>query len=136
MEKKLKEAVENYQCSGCANGGDISCFKKQNYGSGCGSHFAGTRVSFIGKIFLGMPKPFMRLGEFADMRPNIFKSFTGKEYDKWNIPVWKYKDEHGHTLVRGLKPRVNEPFIHVFLEDCIDKIDCYQLSKEDIENMD
>ena len=30
METKFKLAIENYQCSGCAVGCDISCFEKNN----------------------------------------------------------------------------------------------------------
>ena len=40
------------------------------------------------------------------------------------------------TLVRGFIPRRNEPFLHIFLENCLDKIDCLEITNEDIEDMD
>jgi len=140
MEKEIKKAVEQYQCSGCANGSDISCFEKSSVaGIGCGKHFAGTTMMPGGKIFLGMPKGFNRLGKEVDLKPTIFKTFSSAykwEYDMWNIPVWKHLNEAGHTLVRGIMPRKNESFIHIYLEDCISKIDCREITQSEIEGMD
>lgn len=137
MEKNIKKAIENYQCAGCMVGGDTSCFHTDNIGIGCGQHYSGTSIGGIGKIFLGLPKSFSRLGDSKDMRPKIFNKFSEYgNYDKWNVACWKYKNEEGHTLVRGLMPRRNEPFIHIFLEDCLDKVNCYELTEEDINYMD
>lgn len=139
METKFKLAIEEYQCSGCINGGDISCFKENtNGGIGCGNHYAGTTIYGVGKIFLGMPKGFNRLGEQEELKPIIYDTFESSnwKYDMWNIPVWKYLSEEGHTFVRGLMPRRNEPFLHVFLENCIDKINCLEVSRDDVYEMD
>jgi hypothetical protein len=136
MENNVKNAVKEYQCSGCTSGNYETCFKKnENEGIGCGKHFAGTMILGIGKIFLGMPKGFNRLGKNEEMLPVIFDKFEDN-YDKWNIPTWKHLNEQGHTLVRGLRPRKNEPFIHIFLEDCLDKINCFEVSQDDIDKMD
>ena len=144
MDKKISSAVERYQCSGCISGSDITCFKanETSGGVGCGKHLSGTTIIGIGKVFLGLPKGFNRLGHLGNMKPVIFISFKEfaesgwKEYNKFNRPVWKYLDEHGNTLVRGLMPRRNEPFLHIFLEDCISQIDCLEITKEDIDEMD
>ena len=143
MDKNISEAVERYQCSGCVAGYNTSCFKKnQDAGVGCGKHLAGTMIISIGTIFIGLPKGFNRLGHLVKMKPIMFKNFKEfsesdwGNYEKFNIPVWKHLDEHGNTLVRGLMPRRNEPFLHIFLEDCLDKIECLEISKEDIDNMD
>ncbi len=144
MDKKVSSAVERYQCSGCISGHDTSCFKaNENAGGvGCGEHFSGTIISGVGKVFLGLPKGFNRLGHLENMKPIIFKSFKDftesdwKEYNNFNRPVWKHLDKHGNTLVRGLMPRINKPFLHIFLENCISQIHCLEISKEDIENMD
>lgn len=144
MDKKVSSAVERYQCSGCISGSDTSCFKANETagGVGCGKHFSGTIISGVGKVFLGLPNGFNRLGHFENMKPIIFKSFKefiesdwGK-YDNFNIPVWKYLDQHGNTLVRGLMPRRNEPFLHIFLENCVSQIHCIEISQDDIKNMD
>lgn len=143
MDKKVSVAVERYQCSGCISGSDTSCFKENVAGGiGCGKHLAGTMITGIGSVFLGLPKGFNRLGHLDNMKPTIFKSFkefteTGwKEYNNFNIPVWKHLDKHGNTLVRGLMPRRNEPFLHIFLENCISQIHCIEISQDDINDMD
>jgi len=139
MKDEFKNAIEEYQCPGCISGYDIECFEHNTDGGiGCGRHMAGTGISSIGKIFLGMPKGFDRLGECTRLKPYIFETFESSEwkYDMWNIPVWKYKNEQGHTLVRGIMPRRNEPFIHIFLEDCISKINCLEIIQDDVNGMD
>lgn len=137
MEKKISDAILEYQCSGCIGGPGLDCFKPDdNGGVGCGEHLAGTMVLGIGKFFLGLPPGFCRLGLFEKLRPVIFEKFDDCDWDKkFNIPVWKHSNEEGHTLVRGLSPRVNSPFIHIFLEDCVDKIDCVEISAEEIKEM-
>jgi len=136
MKENIKNAIEEYQCSGCVSGCDISCFGSHVIGVGCGKHYAGTMLSYVGNIFLGLPKGFNRLGNFKDMKPRIFENFEGSQYDKFNVPVWKYLTENGHTLVRGISPRINAPFIDIYLENCIDKIQCLEITESDIEAMD
>lgn len=139
MNEEVKNNIEDYQCSGCICGSDVSCFENnQTGGVGCGKHNPGTFISNIGKIYLGMPNGFNRLGFAEKMKPNIYENFESSDwhYNTWNVPVWKYKNDKGHTFVRGIMPRRNEPFLHVFLEDCLDKINCLELSKSDIEGMD
>lgn len=136
MTEKVRKAVEEYQCSGCVWGSNIDCYKK---GSNleCVKHVAGTRVSNIGRIFLGMPTGFNRFGAYEDFDLQIFESFEKKEwvYNLWNIPSWKWLSKDGHTFVRGLCPRVNQPFLHVILEDCVDKIDCYEITASDLDGI-
>lgn len=142
MKKDHKKAIEKYQCPGCMSGCKVEeCFSESEVGIGCGNHRAGTAIFPIGKMFLGMPKGFSRLGVGLGGDENmpliIFDNFKQKwEYDMWNIPVWKHRNKLGHTLVRGMSPRTNMPFLHVILEDCLDKIDCLEISEEDIKNMD
>ena len=139
MKNKFKLAVEQYQCPGCVAGCDTTCFSEHETGIGCGKHCAGTIIfPGIGNVFLGMPKGFNRLGEFTHMIPLVFNTFESSEcpYDKYNIPSWKFLSKDGHTFVRGLMPRRNEPFMHIYLENCIDKIDCLELTQDDIDYMD
>ena len=140
MEEKIKNAIEEYQCSGCVAGSDTSCFSPYTIGVGCGKHCAGTTIWGSGKIFLGMPTGFNRLGESEKLIPVIFEKFDSSEYNKFNIPVWKYLKD-GHTFVRGFRPRRNETFLHIFLEDCLNKftgfgIDCLEITETDIDEMD
>lgn len=139
MEDNIKEAIEHYQCSGCINGGDISCFQPYGAGVGCGYHMAGTMISNIGKIFLGMPKGFNRLGVYPDMKPRLYSQWKDEDdhYNTWNIPVWKYLDpETGYTLVRGICPRTTWPFIDIFMENCMDKVNCMEITSDIHKGMD
>jgi len=138
METKVKDAIKEYQCSGCTNGSFPSCFTEYGSGVGCGSHHAGTIMMPIGFIFLGLPKGFNRLGPVSPehLKPRIFKTYEDSKYNKWNIPTWKHLNEDGHTLVRGISPRTNLPFTDIFLEDCVSKIDCLEISQEEINAMD
>lgn len=138
MKEKVKKAIEEYQCSGCISGHNIECFEKCDTGIGCGKHYAGTHIMpMVGKIFLGLPKGFNRLGKTDDMKPYIFNDLNGcGKYDKFNIPVWKHLDKNGNTIVRGLKPRLNTPFIHIILKDSLSEIDCLEITNKDLEEMD
>jgi len=139
LSKKVKAAVEEYQCSGCVGGSDTSCYEAAQFHAGCERHVAGTIFApHIGSILLGMPKGFNRLGLLGAKQPIcIFKTFADSSYtfDKYNVPVWKMV-LNGHTFVRGISPRINMPFILVFLEDCADKIDCLEITEKDLEEMD
>jgi len=139
MKTEIKKAVEKYQCAGCVNGRGISCFLENPQGGvGCGKHYAGTLMSNVGKLFLGMPKGFNRLGDSPDLRPTIYETLESSDWghDMFNVPVWKFVSKEGHTFVRGIMPRLNEPFLHVFLENCADKIDCLEITQDDLDNMD
>lgn len=139
INEKVKHAIEEYQCSGCLFGYDTTCFGNNSIaGIGCGKHRAATMIGGIGKIYIGMPKGFNRLGAFENKQPYIFENIESAdwEYDMWNIPVWKYLSKEGHTFVRGIMPRRNEPFIHIYLEDCLDKINCLEILQKDIDYMD
>ena len=142
MKDNIKKAIKEYQCSGCINGYDpveSDCFKPRDTGCGCGAHRAGTFMLAVGKLFLGMPKGFNRLGKDNDMHPYIFDDFKnqyGEGYDKFNVPVWKYLDKFGNTIVRGLQPRLNLPFLHIHLGNHMDEIDCVEITNDDIKNMD
>jgi len=138
MKAIVKLAIEEYQCSGCVIGGNVQCYEKNSLsGIGCGKHFAGTESPGIGKFFLGMPKGFNRLGLYTNLKPNIYETYESSDwkYNMWNIPAWKHLSKEGHTFVRGIIPRKNEPFIHVFLENCLDKINCLEITQENVDFM-
>lgn len=56
MLKEIENAIKEYQCSGCTNGCDISCFDSIPNHCGCDAHSVGTIISNIGYVYLGMPK--------------------------------------------------------------------------------
>ena len=131
---KTKELVEEYQCPGCVCGSNFECYVK-GYSLECEKHVAGTMIMPGGKIMLGMPKGFNKTGKAFQF--NIFESFNdGWGYSFLNSPVWKWLDKNGNTMVRGISPRINLPFLHIFKGDCMKEIDCYELTGKDIEGMD
>ena len=141
MKKQMSiiRAIKTYQVPGDIGNFDKDDYKTEDGGVGWKDHHPATYISGIGKIYLGMPKPFSRLGEFNDMTLHIFKDY--EQYITffklpYNVPCWKFLDEYGNTLVRGLMPRINRPFICVVLGDCMDKINCVEISKEEAETMD
>jgi len=142
MKQTIKNAIKEIQCAGCVCGSDTSCYIKGSIGVGCDKHAAGTIIfPIVGPIFLGLPKGFNRLGEFNRMKLYIFETFDDFkkydfEYDKYTIPVWKFLSKKGHTFIRGLQPRINEPFLHIVLTNCIDKIECLEITQSDIDGMD
>ena len=137
IDDVTKTAVEEYQCPGCVCGSNIECYEKGE-DLACGKHVAGTTVfPQIGRVFLGMPTGFNRLGVNGNMKINIFQELKDAwNYDMFNIPVWKHLDKHGNTLVRGLCPRTNWSFLHVILCDCTADIDCHEITEEMMKKMD
>lgn len=141
---EAKDAVKEYQCPGCTKGPALECYKKSDYSNSCADHCAGTFMLTTGNFFLGMPKGFNRVGPIKSenkFMPQIYKNWDEfsdiyQGYDKFNVPVWKHLDEHGNTLIRGLQPRTNAPFLHIILEDVMEKIDCREITKEEIDAMD
>lgn len=136
MDDKLQIAVENYQCAGCVNGSFPECYKKHVWGSGCDNHTAGTHLSGIGKIFMGLPKGFNRLGPNTQTRVIIHEKYDATLYDKWNIPVWKFLDENHNTILRVISPRTNMTSVHVILENCMGQIKCQAVNKKMHDFMD
>lgn len=136
INEKVAKAIEEYQCSGCSVGSALSCFKSHGGGVGCGNHKAGCGIIGIGRIFFGLPKGFNRLGVFDNMVPRIFEKIDVERYNIYNVVVWKYLTKDGHTIIRGLAPRVNIPFIDIILEDCVDKISGIRITDTMLEEMD
>lgn len=136
LDEKIKAAVEFYQCPGCVHGSNTECYEME-FSAACAKHTAGTVVPFIGTIFLGMPIGFNRLGPSTTMKINIFREFKdGWKYDLLNVPIWKYLDDHGNTIVRGMSPRVNVSWIHIFLTDCLQAINCLEVTRQELAEMD
>jgi len=143
---KVLEAIKKYQVIGCVSDFDETNFKQDGVGYEWSEHHPGTIVfPYPGLIFLGMPKGFNHLGCMQGnkeyLKIIIFESYkhfknTYGEYNKFNISCWKYKNKEGHTFVRGLSPRVNYPFLHIILENCLNKINCLEITEQDLESMD
>lgn len=134
------EAIQEYQCPGCVRGPFPSCCVRNidpDYGCACNAHQPATTQSHIGLIFLGLPKGFCRLGDSKRTKISIFESEAdGWEYNKFQIPIWKHIDKLGNTLVRGICPRINDPWIHIYLNSHGEIINCLEITDQDIKEMD
>lgn len=112
--------VEEFQCPGCMAGMDTNCGSYEPEAAsnqcGCKSHIAGTLVSGIGSIYLGLPKGFNRHGPVDKTMQRslvrLFPEFPVDWYDKFNVPVWAMERD-GHLFVRCYSPRINQTFIDV-----------------------
>jgi hypothetical protein len=132
-----KNIIEQYQCCGCIHGCDTSCYEKDAADDvSCKRHSAGTIVTGIGLIFLGMPTGFNRLGYQNDLKICIYENINNGFGGKLNVFVWKYLDSCGNTLVRGFSPRINSPFLHIYIGDHISNIDCIEITDDDLNEMD
>lgn len=137
---KINKLVKKYQCMGCV-GDNEGCFKKDTLGIGCEKHCAGTRIIPLGKILLGITKGFTRYGICEKSQMVIFQDLKQQNqqysYDKFNIPVWKHLEDTT-CFIRGLMPRVNEPFLHIIgdmTKEEFNSINCLEITKEDLEEM-
>ena len=136
MDNKVKEAIQMYQCPGCIYADATNCYERDK-GQGCSAHIAycdkGDKLMFY---LPGMPKGFNSIDCFNRTRIHIFQSLAdGWEYNKFNIPLWKHRDDNGNVLVRGFSPLFNTAWIQIFLSDCLDDIDCIEITKADMEQM-
>lgn len=152
------KAIEQYQCPGCVHGSDVQCgkFKPADAGVGCGEHSPATYIMpGVGKIFLGMPRGFNRMGGIDNrMTLYIYEDLAQLHgikpeaevasvkdlptwYTKFNVPVWKHLTKEGHILVKGMYPRISQNFLQVILSHKgFETINCLEISTAEIAEMD
>lgn len=108
--------IEKFQCPGCVCGSNTKCgsFRLSEIPDGgftCASHVPGTSMFPGGKILLGLPKGFNKVG---DNKLEVWlytkdKNFT---FDHLNVPVWAMQ-ENGYTFIRVYSPRINKGIVVV-----------------------
>jgi hypothetical protein len=118
-----KKMIEKFQCPGCVSGSNTSCEKyccpQTNYsGFRCGNHIPETILSPGGKICLGLPTGFNKVGQASiNMGQWYIRLYNSPpktdHYDKFNVPVWIMEKE-GYLFVRCFSPRVNRSYVDVF----------------------
>jgi hypothetical protein len=125
MPEIRKRMIEQFQCPGCVCGTNTSsgCYKPDPTGFRCIEHVAGTIVSGIGTINLGLPRGFNRVTKNPgrENRSNIrlyenLQDHPG--YNFLNIPVWAMETtEKGMNIliVRCYMPRINHDFVDIIL---------------------
>ncbi len=146
--QKVIDAIKEYQEPGSVNDFDENNFNQNGVGVEWSDHHPGTFIIPGGVIFLGMPRGFNKATiqipgseTLKEIKIQIYVDFNQKnklfgEYNFLNLPVWKHLNEKGHTFIRGVCPRLNKLFLHVIIEDCMDKINCFEITKEIQETID
>ena len=130
ITKEAIEMIEKFQCPGCTCGHKTDdCeefyFTSCETGCWCLGHSAGFFMAGAGKIALGLPRGFCRVGtiktSFEDdkemnsrRRTNIRLILDHSKigYDKFNIPVWAM-EEDGYLFTRVICPRINYTYVDV-----------------------
>ncbi|MDD4972497.1 MAG: hypothetical protein PHT07_23955 [Paludibacter sp.] len=122
----------------------MTCFRESMAGGvGCGRHHAGTYTPDDEVIYPNLPKYFNNLGPYEDMKPLIFEDI--RDWHKVNggygthtehVSIWKTLTKDNHTIIRGMIPSRNEPFLHIFLQNCIECIHCREIKQCDMDKMD
>jgi len=162
MTDEQKAMIEKFQCLGCTCGYrtdecDQFDFTNMQTGCWCLGHSAGTFMSGAGKIALGLPKGFNRVGTIktgfetesdrnarrsTNIRlmtepPKVEQNEDGEGksyYDEFNVPVWAM-EEDGYLFVRVMCPRINYTYVDVikggkFSDICPNAIDVGEFHDE------
>jgi hypothetical protein len=120
----IEMMVENFQCPGCVSGVDTHCgaYKLEDTGAGkkCANHCAGTICYPAGKIALGLPKGFNKVGVLVDKVSNIRLHLDSSSFtpDNLNVAVWAmvvpYEGDN-YLFVRTFCPRINYSYVDIIL---------------------
>ena len=128
--------ISKFLCPGCSCGpepGSCECFRIKDEVDGdftCSGHSAGTFMSGVGRIALGLPKGFCRYGgavppshledkksgsdqintKLMYIRLHLSGETTG--YNHLNVPVWAMVED-GYLFVRTFSPRVNRTCVDI-----------------------
>lgn len=120
LDEKLVDSevkmIEEYQCSGCVSGSDITCgrFKlwrdDEKIGFSCRGHVPGTFLTGIGCILLGMPKGFNRIGDWYNYKDPMLLMKETVERGRKDSPTGGYETGHVHIRLhtKGTKPLWNK----------------------------
>ena len=112
------DMVKDFQCPGCVAGSDTDCgsflLKESEFGGfRCEGHVAGTRISMIGSIYLGLPKGFSRVGkDHSCCSIFLYEKEQFEYYNFCTLPVWAMEKD-GYLFVRCYMPRVNMAVVQV-----------------------
>jgi hypothetical protein len=131
-ENQLK-MISDTQCPGCGYGYDARDCKWFQFveptDAGrtffrCDKHAPATYHTVMGKLLIGLPRGFCRLGPQWDALLHtenrtqeagfirLWEEDQAPEFDKFNIPVWALEHK-GYLFIRTFMPRVNWTLVDV-----------------------
>ena len=131
MDAEEKDLIEEFQCPGCVCGSDTDCkafvFESLPNMFRCKAHVPGTTIAPGGRVSLGLPKGFNKVGLLIEMQSgdrstNIrFMKDPLNEYDHLNVPVWAMEKD-GFLFVRTMCPRLNYTYVDIIKNGKINTI--------------
>ena len=131
MDEAEQKMIEQFQCPGCVCGGDTECeaftFESLPNMFRCKAHVPGTTIVPGGRVSLGLPKGFDKVGmlierERDERSTNIrFLINPLKEYDHLNVPVWAMEKD-GFLFIRTMCPRLNYTYVDIVKNGDMHKI--------------
>jgi hypothetical protein len=114
LDEKLVDGevkmIEEFQCSGCVSGSDITCgryklWRDDENGFSCRGHVPGTFLTGIGCLLLGMPKGFNRVGDWYNYNdPNLLMKQMA-EKDRKDSPTGGYDTSCVHIRLHTKEMR-------------------------------
>jgi hypothetical protein len=122
----MLKMISTYQCPGCMLGSapaqKCSAFKPVDAGGHvqCMSHVTGTSSLGGGRMALGLPKGFNKVGARLDdpfagkqtTNIRIWPKGSDPGWNKLNVPIWAMEHE-GNLFVRTYCPRVNVGYVDI-----------------------
>ena len=125
--------IKELQCSGCMCGvypGKCKVYElEEDNFFRCTGWVPGTIMAGVGKIALGLPRGFNRIGavdlKIMNYYFRLYESPEKRpEYDRFNIPVWamEYKADNGenYLVIRCVSPRNNWHYVDVIKDGKIE----------------
>lgn len=138
MANKIQlEMVKEFQCPGCSCGIDPETCKRfdlasESWGfhSNSGFHYCknwlpSTFFGGIGRVALGLPKGFCRIGvldfEKVTCYVRLHESPKDIRYNKLNVAVWAMVQD-GYLFVRVFSPRINTTYVDIIKDGSLDLV--------------
>ena len=129
--------VQKYQCQYCSHKNYVDCFEsvESTWDNRCVNFCIDQLFDIDIRAFLGL--------HYLD-NPSVFNAIKMKIFycpnagilrHKYKNPLWKYLDKHGNTLVKGIRIDCNKIFFYIFYGDVMDKIDCAEITQNEIDDL-
>ena len=117
-----EKSIEKFQCPGCTLGHNTRCGsyfglqlmnKGPNASFRCEAHRPGTFAMPGGRVYLGLPRGFSKVGPSPDSTELwLLPEGTRPKFDDLNIPVWAMERDD-HLFVKVAMPRTCRYLIYV-----------------------
>jgi len=126
---KIHPACKKYMCKDCTW---MNCAFTPNEKNSLGC-YAQLRARNI-EIYKDeeMPKGFRAYGSNRHFKILIFEHYNDYLLDnvELDIPIWKAKLDKDYTIVKIFQPKISNTYHVIYLENCLDSINCKEITPE------